>query len=88
MDKSTGRILAQPDQLGLADWTLVIFLSDKGGGAGADNRPLRGQKAMMFEGGLRVPCIVRWPGHVPAGRVCDEFLTALEIFPTALHLAG
>lgn len=63
-------------------------LSDNGGGGGADNSPLRGGKAMMFEGGIRVPCLARWPGRIPAGSVCDAFLTSLEIFPTLVTAAG
>jgi arylsulfatase A-like enzyme len=68
--------------------TLVIFFSDNGGGGAADNRPLRGSKSTMFEGGVRVPCIVRWPEQLPAGAVCDEFLTSLEVFPTVVRAAG
>lgn len=88
MDDAIGALLNELDKLGLAANTIVIFLSDNGGGGGSDNSPLRGGKAMMFEGGIRVPCLVRWPGHVQAGSVCDEFLTALEIFPTLVKAAG
>jgi len=88
MDDSIGRILDRLDKENLAKNTLVIFFSDNGG-AGADkNVPLRGGKSQMFEGGTRVPCIVRFPGRVPAGRVCDEFLTSLEVFPTVLAAVG
>jgi arylsulfatase A-like enzyme len=72
----------------LTDNTLVVFFSDNGGGGGADNTPLRGGKAQMFEGGLRVPFVARLPGRIPAGSVSDEFLTALELFPMFTHLAG
>lgn len=88
MDEAIGALLAELDRSGRAGSTLVIFLSDNGGGGAADNAPLRGGKSQMFEGGLRVPCIVRWPGKVPAGSVCDELLTSLEIFPTVLAAAG
>ncbi len=84
MDESIGRILDRLEQRKLADNTLVIFFSDNGGASQDKNYPLRGKKGQMFDGGIRVPCIVRWPGHLPAGRVCDEFLTSLEVFPTVL----
>jgi arylsulfatase A-like enzyme len=82
MDEAIGDMLRLLEELGLAQNTLVIFLSDNGGSGSGDNAPLRGGKSQMFEGGLRVPSLVRWPGVIPASRVCDEFLTTLEIFPT------
>ncbi|MFP6873405.1 MAG: sulfatase-like hydrolase/transferase [Verrucomicrobiales bacterium] len=88
MDAAIGDVLDRIDQQGTANNTLVIFLSDNGGGGGADNRPLRGRKGQMWEGGVRVPCIVRWPGTLPAGKTCDEFLTSLEILPTIAAAAG
>ena len=66
----------------------MVFFSDNGGSGTADNAPLRGHKGQMFEGGLRVPCMVRWPGTIPAGTVCDEFLTSMEIFPMLCSAAG
>lgn len=88
MDAAIGALLDRLDQHGLADNTLVIFLSDNGGAGVADNAPLRGHKGQMFEGGIRVPCIVRWPGRIPPGTVSDAFLTSLEIFPTLLAATG
>ncbi len=88
MDEAIGRVLDLLDEYELAENTLVIFFSDNGGGGPADNRPLRGRKAQMFEGGLRVPAIVRWPGRLPAGRVCREFLSSLEVFPTVAAATG
>ncbi|MEJ2702212.1 MAG: sulfatase-like hydrolase/transferase [Sedimentisphaerales bacterium] len=88
MDDAIGEIMATLARNGLADNTLVIFFSDNGGGGGADNAPLRGGKSQMFEGGLRVPAIVRWPGAIPAGSVCDEFLSSMEIFPMLCSAAG
>ena len=89
MDEAIGQILQLLDEHNLSDNTLVIFLSDNGGsGSTADNGPLRGGKSSLFEGGIRVPCIVRWPGVVPRGTVCDEFLTAMEIFPMLCGAAG
>ena len=88
MDEAIGQILDLLAELGLEDNTIVIFLSDNGGSSSADNSPLRGGKSRLFEGGIRVPCIVRWPGVVSKGTVCEEFLTALEIFPTLCSAAG
>lgn len=84
MDAAIGRVLDLLDHYQVADNTLVIFFSDNGGGGASDNTPLRGGKGQIFEGGLRVPCIIRWPGRVPAGKTSDAFLTSLEILPTLL----
>lgn len=88
MDAAIGEILARLDKHEIADNTLVIFFSDNGGSGLANNAPLQGRKSTMWEGGNRVPCIVRWPGKVPAGKVSDAFLTSLEVFPTACAAAG
>ena len=88
MDAAIGEVLDFLDDNDLAKNTIVIFFSDNGGGGAADNSPLRGAKGQMFEGGIRVPCIVRWPGKVPAGATSDEFLTSLEIFPTLCASTG
>jgi len=88
MDDSIGSLLESLDQYDLARNTIVVFFSDNGGSGLADNSPLRGHKGQMFEGGIRVPCIVRWPGRIPPGTVSDEFLTSLEIFPTLIRAAG
>jgi arylsulfatase A-like enzyme len=88
MDKSIGEVLNRLDQKGLTENTIVIFFSDNGGSGSADNRPLRGRKGDMWEGGIRVPCLVRWPGVVRAGTVSDEFLTSLEILPTLAAACG
>jgi len=63
-------------------------MSDNGGEAVADNGALRGRKAQLFEGGLRVPLIARWPGHIPGGKVNHEFTTSLDLFPTFVSAAG
>jgi arylsulfatase A len=84
MDDAIGELLRQLDIHNIADNTLVIFFSDNGGGGPSDNSPLRGHKGLMFEGGTRVPCIVRYPGRIPAGTRTDEFLTSLELVPTLL----
>jgi len=89
MDEAIGQIMQLLDEHSLTDNTLVIFLSDNGGGRGtADNSQLRGGKSNLFEGGIRVPCIVRWPGFLPGGKFCDEFLTSMEIFPMLCRAAG
>ncbi len=90
IDWSTGQIMAKLKELGLEKDTLVLFTSDNGGVLrnGASNGPLKGGKASSFEGGHRVPGIVRWPGHVPAGKVCDRVWTMLDVLPTFAALAG
>jgi arylsulfatase A-like enzyme len=82
MDDAVGELLDTLHELRLEENTLVMFFSDNGGSGGSDNKPLRGGKGSMFEGGIRVPFLARWPGRIPAGKVCDEFLTALEVFST------
>lgn len=88
MDDCIGQVLETLDKHNLADNTIVVFFSDNGGGGGSDNSPLRGGKARMFEGGIRVPFVARYPGVIPPGQVSDEFLTSLELFPMLTHLAG
>jgi arylsulfatase A len=88
MDEAIGHLLDLLEHYRIADDTIVIFLSDNGGGGGSDNSPLRGGKSHMFEGGIRVPCIIRWPKVVPAGRSSEAFLTSLEIFPTIAKATG
>lgn len=88
MDATIGKVLDFLDAHRLAENTIVIFFSDNGGSGGADNGPLRGHKGDTWEGGIRVPCIVRWPAQIPAGRISDEFLTSLEILPTLARATG
>lgn len=89
MDEAIGDILDVLDKNDLTDNTVIIFFSDNGGsGSSADNGPLRGGKGQMFEGGLRVPCIVSAAGIVPKGAVCDEFLTSMEVLPTLCKAAS
>ena len=93
MDHATGRILAALDELDLAGNTLVIFSSDNGGlstskGSPTSNLPFRGGKGWVYEGGIREPFIVRWPGVAPAGKVDSTPVTTLDIFPTAIAAAG
>lgn len=90
IDWSTGLILDQLMQLGIDDRTLVVFLSDNGGAIhhGAVNKPLKGGKGSTFEGGQRVCCVARWPQQIPAGAVCTELATSMDMLPTIAGLAG
>jgi arylsulfatase A-like enzyme len=95
LDAGIGRILDQVDALKLADRTLVMLLSDNGAfmlpGRGlevASNRPLRDGGVTLYEGGIRVPCIVRWPGRIKPGSVCREPLVSMDLFVLALKAAG
>ncbi len=89
MDLGFGRLLDKLDQLDLSNNTLVIFTSDNGGFSGvADNRPLRAGKGYLYEGGIRVPMIVRWPGVVKAGSECSQPVISMDFAPTFLKVAG
>ena len=89
MDAAIGKMLDILEEKQVLDNTIVIFFSDNGGSGGADNAPLRGHKTQMWEGGIRVPCIVRWPGgDIKAGCINDEFLSSLEILPSLANAAG
>ena len=92
IDWSTGEILAALKELGLERETLVIWTSDNGAPRRSptqgSNRPLRGWGYTTAEGGMRVPCVVRWPGRVPAGTSSDEVATTLDVLPTFARLAG
>jgi arylsulfatase A len=86
MDAAIGTLLDRLDQYGLTENTLVVFFSDNGGGGGSDNGSLRGGKGQMFEGGIRVPAILRYPTKIPAGQVLDGFCSSLDLLPTILNL--
>ncbi len=90
MDEGVGAILDTLDRLNLSDNTLVIFLSDNGGARGttANNGGLRNFKHSVYEGGLRVPFLVRWPERIPAGTVSDEPVISIDVFSTVLAAAG
>lgn len=97
LDESVGRILDKLDQLKLTDNTVVFFSSDNGGVGGyggigskniTDNAPLRGGKGMLYEGGFRVPLLVRWPGVVKPKSTCATNVCTVDFYPTLLAIAG
>ncbi len=90
LDAGVGRVLHTLEQSGKADNTLVIFTSDNGGSLhfGSDNRPLTGTKGEMFEGGIRVPTAVVWPGRIQPGSVCHRVALSMDLYPTICEVAG
>ena len=97
VDDMVGSVVASLDEHGLTDDTLVIFTSDNGGlykmytGAGdrvTDNGPLRGEKGTLYEGGIRVPLIAKWPGVAEAGAECEEPAISIDFWPTLAQAAG
>ena len=90
MDVTIGKVLATLDDEGLTSNTLVLFFSDNGGPvqSGSSNTPLRAGKGTAFEGGIRVPAVMRWPGHLPAGTVSQQVMTMMDYFPTLAGAAG
>jgi arylsulfatase A-like enzyme len=99
LDDNVGRILDHLHQRGLDRSTVVIFTSDNGGYVGLDNAsgrkvpvtnnsPLRSGKGALYEGGIRVPLMVRWPGVTPSGATCDEPVILTDMLPTLLGVAG
>ncbi|MCK4853449.1 MAG: sulfatase-like hydrolase/transferase [Bacteroidales bacterium] len=88
MDNAIGNILQVIEDAGKEDNTIIIFMSDNGAGGGTANHPLRGGKSNFFEGGIRVPCIIKWPAKIPENQVINNFFSSLEIFPTILSVAG
>ncbi len=87
-DDAVGRILAAIDANGFADDTLVIFANDNGGIFEEDNAPYRGTKNTTFEGGVRTPCILRWPGHTEPGSTEDGMIFVADWYSTFIALAG
>jgi arylsulfatase A-like enzyme len=88
LDASVGMLLERLDQLGLSENTLVVFTSDNGGTQQSSQEPLRGNKGSYYEGGVRVPFIVRWPGVTRPGSRCDVPVINVDLFPTFLAAAG
>jgi len=94
VDDSVGRIMKKLDDLGLAENTVVIFMSDNGGlstvprEGSTCNLPLRAGKGWLYEGGIREPMIIKWPGVVEAHSTCSEPVTSTDFYPTMLEMAG
>jgi arylsulfatase len=92
MDDCIGDLLKHLEDIGEADNTIVIFTTDNGAEVftwpDGGMTPFRGTKGTVFEGGFRVPAIIRWPGHVPAGKVENGIMSGLDWFPTLSHAAG
>ena len=96
LDESLGRVLDTLDRLKLTDNTIIIFMSDNGGNVHeiveghppTNNAPLRGGKAMIYEGGTREPMLVAWPGTVRPGSTCSEMVQSIDFYPTLLDMAG
>lgn len=89
MDSAVGRILASLEKLHLAENTLVVFTSDNGAFGGVtDLKPLRECKGYLYEGGIRVPLIVRWPGRIEPASICTTPVISMDYYPTLLNIAG
>lgn len=98
VDQSVGRVMEQLDALGIADNTVVVLTSDNGGllerfdrSTGVKvttNTPLRDEKGSLYEGGIRVPMIVRWPAAIDAGTTSDALVSSVDFYPTFVDLAG
>jgi arylsulfatase A len=95
LDQSVGRIVEAVETAGLTEKTLILLLSDNGGleheqngRVVTSNQPLRSEKGTLYEGGIRVPAIARWPGSIPAGSICDTPAITMDVYPTCLELAG
>jgi len=88
LDDAIGRIMETADQLRISDKTLILFTNDNGGLTEEVNSPWRGTKNTTFEGGIRVPCVVRWPGVIAPASVCNELMHVTDIFPTLVAIGG
>jgi len=88
LDRGVGRILKTLEATGFADDTLVIFASDNGGNKKASNAPFSGHKSSLYEGGVHVPCIARWPGVLPAGRTCDQTCITMDLTASIAAAVG
>jgi N-acetylgalactosamine-6-sulfatase len=88
LDEAVGTVLAELDKHKLGGRTLVIFTSDNGGTASARPTPFSGLKGSTFEGGLRVPCVVRWPGVLPAKAVTEQVAITMDLSASIARAAG
>ncbi len=94
LDQSVGRIVETVDRLGLGQNTLILFVSDngglhkeQGGTITTSNAPLRAEKGTLYEGGIRVPCLARWPGAIPAAQTSAAIASTIDLYPTFLDIA-
>jgi len=87
IDWGVGEILKALKDLGIDENTLVVYTSDNGPAAGSAG-PLRGKKGSTWEGGMREPCVMRWPAKIPARSTCSEVATIMDLLPTLVKLAG
>ena len=88
LDAQVGRVLKALDDTRIAANTIVVFTSDNGGERFADTWPFTGKKTELLEGGLRIPAIVRWPRHIPAGATSEQVMISMDWMPTLLEAAG
>ena len=89
VDDSVGRVVGKLEELGIADNTVVIFYADNGGlGTVTSMAPLRGSKGMLYEGGVREPLVVRWPGHTDPGSISRVPVIGTDLYPTLLEITG
>ncbi|MCP4196546.1 MAG: sulfatase-like hydrolase/transferase, partial [Proteobacteria bacterium] len=89
VDKSVGRVVKRLEKLGLTEKTVIVFTSDNGGhGRITSHYPLRGNKGNFYEGGIRVPLIVKWPGVVKPASKCTVPVISTDFYPTILAMAG
>jgi len=96
MDKSLGRIMDKLDELKLAENTILIFFSDNGGNmydlidgkTATNNFPLKMGKGNIHEGGVKVPCIISWPGKISPNQVSEQLISSIDFYPTLLEIAG
>ncbi|HEU0139373.1 MAG TPA: sulfatase-like hydrolase/transferase [Bryobacteraceae bacterium] len=88
LDTRIGDVLRQLDAMGVARNTIVVFASDNGGDANGRNDPFKGRKSSVFEGGIRAPLHIRWPGVIPAGRAIPQVAMTMDLAPTLLGAVG
>lgn len=87
-DEAVGRVLKAVDDHGLRDNTLIIFVSDNGADQTGSNRPHRSGKGSVYEGGIRVPCFMRWPGQLASGTISQQVTSAQDLYPTITSAVG
>jgi len=99
MDRNVGKVIDKLDALGLTDNTIVVFLNDNGGGGHdelfaehsrnyADNFPFKGFKTDLYEGGIRTPFIMKWPGRIKQGSTFEPMVSSMDVYPTVVEAAG